>query len=171
MRKDGERETRNEKRDDSYSSFLVLLPSLSSTQAFAQRIAPHLRQGDVVALQGDLGTGKTAFARALLYALGVTDDVPSPTFTLLQSYDVNGVLISHFDLYRLKSPDELDELGWEDALADGIALVEWPERAVGRLPTDSLVLRFALDEKGERSCVVEAQGKWQEIMHIGCSQE
>src|SRR3989442_10751869 len=97
------------------------------------RIAIALRLGDTVALAGDLGAGKTTLARAILRALGVRDEVPSPTFTLVQSYDTSP-RIAHFDLYRLKSAREMEELGFEDALTDGAVLVEWPERAPEVLP-------------------------------------
>jgi len=89
--------------------------------------------------------------------------VPSPTFTLVQNYEANGLSIAHFDLYRLKTADELDELGWDDALADGIALVEWPERAGTRLPPDRLVARFTAGLQGGRQCVLEPLGKWQAV--------
>ena len=136
------------------------LPDLLATEALAAIIAPHLRQGDVVALTGDLGVGKTAFARALLQAMGVKGDVPSPTFTLVQTYEVKGLSVAHFDLYRLKAADELDELGWDDALTDGVTLVEWPERAGGRLPTNRLTLSFTLAPDGARNCAVEKGGNW-----------
>ncbi len=138
------------------------LPDLAATKALAKVIAPKLKKGDVIALSGELGAGKTEFARALLHELGAQGDVPSPTFTLLQTYEAEGLLISHFDLYRLKSPDELDELGWDDALADGVTLVEWPERAEGRLPSSRLTLRFTLTEDGARNCVIEKCGIWNE---------
>jgi tRNA threonylcarbamoyl adenosine modification protein YjeE len=137
-----------------------MLPDLGALDDLAKLITPHLRKGDMLALHGDLGAGKTSFARALLQRLGVVGDVPSPTFTLVQTYEASGLLVSHFDLYRLKSPDELDELGWDDALADGVALVEWPERATGRLPEDRLALTFILAPDGTRRCVVEKNGSW-----------
>ncbi|MDD4616813.1 MAG: tRNA (adenosine(37)-N6)-threonylcarbamoyltransferase complex ATPase subunit type 1 TsaE [Alphaproteobacteria bacterium] len=138
----------------------LALPDLDATQRLAADIAPHLRQGDVIALSGDLGAGKTEFARALLKHLGVKGDVPSPTFTLLQIYDVSGLHVSHFDLYRLKSPNELDELGWDDALSDGVTLIEWPERAEGRLPRKRLTLVFEVDESGKRGVTVEPGPGW-----------
>ncbi len=101
-----------------------------------------LRPGDTVALKGDLGAGKTVFARALLIALGWTDDVPSPTFTLVQPYDLCGGTVWHFDLYRIADPSELLELGWEDALCD-IALIEWPDRAGDLLPERLLTIALA----------------------------
>lgn len=138
----------------------VPLDDIEATRELAEHLAPYLCKGDVLALSGDLGAGKTEFARALLRVLGVTGDVPSPTFTLLQTYDAGGLSIAHFDLYRLKSADELDELGWDDALADGVALVEWPVRAEGRLPESRLEFTFELEEDGTRNVVIEPFGNW-----------
>jgi tRNA threonylcarbamoyladenosine biosynthesis protein TsaE len=107
----------------------LALPDLDATAALGARIAAGLRPGDLVALAGDLGTGKTTLARAILLALGVAENVPSPTFTLVQAYDTPKLRISHYDLYRLKNAAEMRELGLEDALEDGAALVEWPDRA------------------------------------------
>jgi tRNA threonylcarbamoyladenosine biosynthesis protein TsaE len=113
----------------------VDLPDESATNELARRLAPFLKAGDLVALHGDLGAGKTAFARALIRALaGADEEVPSPTFTLVQSYDSPIGRIYHFDLYRVTSPDELTEIGWDEAMADGLVLVEWPERAGALLP-------------------------------------
>jgi len=132
----------------------IILPDLAAFQRLAKELAPKLRKGIVVALQGDLGVGKTEFARAVLREFGIIGDIPSPTFTLLQTYETNNLLVSHFDLYRLKSTDELDELGWDDALADGITLIEWPERAGSRLPQERVELHFTLLDNGERFCVI-----------------
>ncbi|MBX9924894.1 MAG: tRNA (adenosine(37)-N6)-threonylcarbamoyltransferase complex ATPase subunit type 1 TsaE [Hyphomicrobiaceae bacterium] len=101
----------------------------------AQRVAFAVRPGDLILLDGDLGAGKTTFARAMLRALGHPADaeVPSPTFTLVQSYETPRMTVAHFDLYRLSDAAELDELGLDDALAGGIALVEWPERGGNRI--------------------------------------
>ena len=107
----------------------VALPDLAATAALGARIAAALRPGDAVALEGDLGAGKTTLARAILAALGLDENVPSPTFTLVQTYDTPQLRVSHFDLYRLKSEAEMQELGLEEALEDGAVLVEWPERA------------------------------------------
>jgi tRNA threonylcarbamoyl adenosine modification protein YjeE len=138
----------------------IPLPALAATEQLARKIAPLLRSGDMLALAGPLGAGKTSFARMLLRALDIKDEVPSPTFTLVQSYETQKFPVHHFDLYRLKNPGELDELGWDDMQADGVTLVEWPERAAGRMPTDFLMLRFAMNEKGERQCVIESHGLW-----------
>jgi tRNA threonylcarbamoyl adenosine modification protein YjeE len=143
----------------------LLLPDLAATKALAELIAPLLVKGDVIALSGDLGTGKTEFARALLVALGIEGEVPSPTFTIVQAYDVFSLHVSHFDLYRLKSANELDELGWDDALADGVALIEWPERAAGRLPPNRLTLKFSIDEQGIRRCAIEKSASWKHRWH------
>jgi tRNA threonylcarbamoyladenosine biosynthesis protein TsaE len=96
-----------------------------------------------IALQGPLGAGKTCFARALLRALGVTGRIKSPTFALLEPYEVGGLSIAHVDLYRMEDPHEFDDAGLRDAIADaGLALVEWPERAGPRLPAMDLRLRI-----------------------------
>ncbi|MDP9126814.1 MAG: tRNA (adenosine(37)-N6)-threonylcarbamoyltransferase complex ATPase subunit type 1 TsaE [Pseudomonadota bacterium] len=136
------------------------LSDLAATEALAARLGPLVRKGDLLALQGPLGAGKTAFARAFLRVLGVEDDVPSPTFTLVQGYDLPRFSIYHYDLYRLKSPDELVELGWDEGLLEGLTLVEWPERASGHMPTDYLLLRFTMDDNERRHCAVEPHGDW-----------
>src|SRR6185312_9511630 len=122
----------------------------------AGRIAPLLKTGDVVTLVGDLGAGKTAFARALINSLSPTPvEVPSPTFTLVQTYDLSQISIWHFDLYRLeeKAMDIL-ELGWDDARHDGVCLVEWPERLGQLLPKDRLEVRINFHKKNEGARVV-----------------
>jgi tRNA threonylcarbamoyl adenosine modification protein YjeE len=110
----------------------------------ADDIAFFLQPGDVLCLEGDLGTGKSTFARALIRALSSDPalDVPSPTFTLTQSYETPRFDIAHFDLYRLTDPDELDELGLEAALTRGVAVIEWPSRADGRIPADHIAMTF-----------------------------
>ena len=138
---------------------MISLPDLAATEQLATKIAPFLHRGDLLALYGDLGAGKTTFARALLHARGVTGEVPSPTFTLVQIYDTCTIPLYHFDLYRLKSATELDELGFDDAMADGIVVVEWPERAEGRLTPDHLALHFAADASG-RQCRLVGHGQW-----------
>ncbi len=102
---------------------------------YAREFAQGLCAGDVVLLRGDLGMGKSVFARAVIRALcGDADlEVPSPTFTLVQTYDAEIGVIWHFDLYRLSDSEEIYELGWEDALAGGVLLIEWPERLGGLL--------------------------------------
>jgi tRNA threonylcarbamoyl adenosine modification protein YjeE len=138
------------------------LPDLAATDALARRLAPWLGKKDVVTLQGDLGAGKTTFARALLGALGITEDVPSPTFTLVQSYDTPDFPVYHFDLYRLKNPHEMEEIGFDDACAHGLVLVEWPERAASFMPRHRLALRFDFDAEGERHVSLEGHGLWRQ---------
>ena len=110
---------------------------MAATARLGAGIAAGLAAGDAVALEGDLGAGKTTLARAILAALGVTENVPSPTFTLVQSYDT-ARRCRHYDLYRMKNGRELDELGLDEALDDGAALIEWPERAPEALPPETL---------------------------------
>src|SRR5262249_36256975 len=135
---------------------VVDLPDEAATAALAEDVAAALRPGDVVALSGPLGAGKTTFARALIRALA--DDphleVPSPTFTLVQAYAAGRLSLSHFDLYRVSDSSELDEIGFDDALTEGTVLVEWPERAGAGLPTERLDLTFALAGEGRRATLI-----------------
>jgi tRNA threonylcarbamoyladenosine biosynthesis protein TsaE len=126
-------------------SWTVLLPDEAATARLAAGLALLLRTGDVLALQGTLGAGKTAFARALIQArAGAEIEVPSPTFTLVQTYVLPGLVLWHFDLYRLSNPDEVIELGWDEALETAALLVEWPDRAGALLPAGALTLSLAV---------------------------
>src|SRR4029077_12412323 len=138
---------------------VVDLPDDAATAAFAARISALAEIGDVIALKGDLGAGKTTFARAFIRARGGTEEVPSPTFTLVQIYVLGPAAIWHFDLYRLKSSDEAWELGIEDAFSEGISLIEWPERLGPLLPQHRLeiTLLFA-DAPLARRAVLDAGG-------------
>lgn len=142
------------------ASDTIPLPDLNAVEAVAKRLAPHMGLGDMLALQGPLGAGKTTFARYLLGALGIEEDVPSPTFTLVQTYEAPQLSIYHFDLYRLESETELVELGWDDALGEGLVIVEWPERAPHRMPPNRLTLRFNIDDEGNRKMTFEPSGNW-----------
>ncbi|MEL7539989.1 MAG: tRNA (adenosine(37)-N6)-threonylcarbamoyltransferase complex ATPase subunit type 1 TsaE [Pseudomonadota bacterium] len=118
------------------------LPDLAATWKLAQTLAPHLKTGDVIALRGGLGAGKTTFARALISALlGQETEVPSPTYTLVQTYDGPDFPVFHFDLYRLDDPQEVFELGWDETQS-GLALIEWPDQAGRHLPAWRLDLSF-----------------------------
>jgi tRNA threonylcarbamoyladenosine biosynthesis protein TsaE len=137
--------------------------------AAAAALAPRLRAGDVLFLRGGLGAGKTAFARALVRALcgDAALAVPSPTFTLVQTYDTPAGALWHFDLYRLKTPDEIYEIGWEDALSGGLVVVEWPERLGNDgdsplAPPDRLEIRLALlpDNPTRRALRLVPHGAW-----------
>ncbi len=149
------------------------LPDEAATARRAHGLAARAREGDVVALFGELGSGKTAFARAFINALpapGGTappreptgpEEVPSPTFTLLQTYSRGPAPVWHFDLYRLTRPDEVYELGFEEALGEGIVLIEWPERLGPLLPAERLELRFDFAERHQaRRVTLIGTGAW-----------
>lgn len=139
------------------------LPSEAATVSIARRLAAVARSGDVIALNGDLGAGKTSFARGFIAALtGRAEEAPSPTFTLVQTYDSARGTIWHFDFYRLARPDDALELGLEDALADGITLIEWPERIAGLLPKERLDLKlsFTPGNDNSRHLHLAGHGDW-----------
>ncbi|MEO0607707.1 MAG: tRNA (adenosine(37)-N6)-threonylcarbamoyltransferase complex ATPase subunit type 1 TsaE [Pseudomonadota bacterium] len=141
------------------------LADLAATEALAKRLAPHLKTGDVVALFGGLGAGKTTFARALISALmGQETEVPSPTYTLVQTYDGPAFPIFHYDLYRLNDPDDVVELGWDES-QNGLALIEWPDHAGSHLPAWRLDLSLKIT--GDiRNARLEPQGEdWQTRLH------
>jgi tRNA threonylcarbamoyladenosine biosynthesis protein TsaE len=143
----------------------VALADEAATARLAAALAAVARAGDFLALRGPLGVGKTAFARAFIGALGGgAEEVPSPTFTLVQTYDTPSGSIWHFDLYRLKEPGELRELGFDEALAEGLVLVEWPERIEGLLPADrlDLELSFAPEAETARLARLIGRGAWVE---------
>ena len=129
----------------------VLVTDPAATAALAGRLAALLADGGVVCLSGGLGAGKTAFARGVLAGLGVADEVPSPTFNLVLTYDTAIGTVWHFDLYRIEAPGELAEIGLDAALEEGVLLVEWPDRLAGRLPADRLDVAIeALDGSPRR---------------------
>jgi tRNA threonylcarbamoyladenosine biosynthesis protein TsaE len=144
----------------------VKLTSLDATERFGERLAQLVRPGDVVALSGGLGAGKTALARAVIRALGRREgidieEVPSPTFTLVQTYELKLASVHHFDLYRIKRPEEAIELGIEDAFAAGISLIEWPEKLGGFLPADRLDIELSLGTSPtERIGTIRGHGSW-----------
>jgi tRNA threonylcarbamoyl adenosine modification protein YjeE len=140
------------------------LPDMAATASLGAAIARGLKPGDAVALDGDLGAGKTALARTVLEALGVREDVPSPTFTLVQRYETPALIVSHFDLYRIKQESELDELGFDDALAEGAALIEWPERAPHRIPHDALHVHLAIVSNTARRATLSGPPRWMEML-------
>ena len=120
------------------------LPDETATAALATALAARARQGDVIGLSGPLGSGKTTFARYFISARMGAADVPSPTFTLVETYQPpSGPAIWHFDLYRIETPEDAYELGIEDAFADGIALIEWPEHLGRLMPREHLQIALA----------------------------
>ena len=131
------------------ASYAVQLSNELATVRFAADIACALEPGDVVTLSGDLGAGKTTFARALIRYLAGNEaiEVPSPTFTLLQNYDLPRFPLVHADLYRLSGAAELTELGLDDLSDKTVVLIEWADRAAGYLPPDRLDIAFTLAPK------------------------
>ena len=137
----------------------------TDTARLAAAIADLARPADVIALFGELGVGKTSFARAFIERLaGSAEEVPSPTFTLVQTYDAPVATIWHLDLYRLAAPAEAYELDIEEAFAEGISLIEWPERLGSLLPADRLEVRLAFaPRRGPQGRLVRlvGYGSWQ----------
>ncbi|MFN3503668.1 MAG: tRNA (adenosine(37)-N6)-threonylcarbamoyltransferase complex ATPase subunit type 1 TsaE, partial [Allorhizobium sp.] len=139
------------------SPLVVHLTDDAATALFGEDLLLALQIGDCVALDGDLGAGKSTLSRAFIRALADDPDleVPSPTFTLVQNYDLK-IPVAHFDLYRLSDPSELDELGLEEALADGICLLEWPGKAGRALPKNRIEIQFQFASDGGRDLVIHA---------------
>jgi tRNA threonylcarbamoyladenosine biosynthesis protein TsaE len=128
-----------QQRQESGTRLDLRVRNETETARVAQAVARAVDSGDVIALHGDLGSGKTAFARSFVRTLMAEDEeVPSPTFTLVQTYPAEAATIYHFDFYRIEDPDEAWEIGIEEAFAEGISLIEWPERLGGLLPGDRL---------------------------------
>mgnify|MGYP006397346959 CR=1 FL=1 len=137
------------------------LPDLAAMERLGERIAAKLRAGDVVALSGELGAGKTTLARAVLAALGHRGEVPSPTFTIVESYDRLDPPVIHADFYRFEQPREAEEIGLEDYRHGAALLAEWPERA-GGFAQEPGCLSVTLEKVGEaRRAIVEGGGDWQ----------
>lgn len=145
----------------------IMLADEAATEALGALIAGRLQLGDAVLLAGDLGAGKTTLARAVLRALGVEESVPSPTFTLVQHYETKGLAVNHFDLYRIENESEIDQLGLDEVLSGGAAIIEWPERAGSRTPEDALHIEMEI--AGETSRLVKASGpgRWAPVFVEG----
>lgn len=150
------------------------LPDLAATAALARALAARARPRDVIGLSGSLGTGKTSFARAFLHAMaeltgGEVDEVPSPTFTLVQVYDFPGLSVWHFDFFRLDKPEDAWELGIEEAFATAVSLIEWPERLGPLLPEERLELRLEMTPADARRARLVGTGDWAERLEgIAC---
>lgn len=140
----------------------TLFTSTEDTTAFAAALGARLLPGDVILLEGGIGAGKTHFARSLIQSrLSDPEDVPSPTFTLVQVYDTPDTEIWHSDLYRLTDPNEVVELGLEEAFETAICLVEWPDRLSDLVPIDALTLAFvATDEDCRHMTATWQDKKW-----------
>lgn len=138
----------------------VVLPTPEDTARLGAAVAEALRPGDAVLLYGDLGAGKSTLARALVRALTKPDeDVPSPTFNLVQAYEGRAFPVAHFDLYRLERPEDAAELGLDEALDEGAAVVEWPQRLGARLPSDRLAIELTVSGDSRRATLV-GFGAW-----------
>jgi tRNA threonylcarbamoyladenosine biosynthesis protein TsaE len=139
----------------------MILADEAATARLGAAIAGRLAAGEAVCLSGPLGAGKSTLARALVRALTTpTEDVPSPTFTLAQFYEGRDLKVAHFDLYRLSDPDEAYEIGLDEALEDGAAVIEWPERLAGRLPADRLDVEIEFSGEG-RTARLTPHGAWE----------
>ena len=124
------------------------------TTSVASRLAERVQVGDVIALYGTLGAGKTVFCRGFIQALCPNQEVPSPTFTLLQTYETPRFPVYHFDMYRLKKSEEAYEIGIEDAFAEGVSLIEWPEKVEPLLPKKIIRVHIT-PQDGQRLITVE----------------
>ena len=136
-----------------------------ATQRVASALAPHLTVGDLVALRGDLGAGKSVFARAVIHSCGLAGvDVPSPTFTLVQTYAGRragqALDIAHLDCFRLEDPEESLELGLDELMADHLCLIEWPDRIAPYLPADRLDVTIEIASDGARSIALAGGRRW-----------
>ena len=138
----------------------LLLADRAATSALGAAVASKLGCGDCVALAGDLGAGKTTLARAILRALGVVEAVPSPSFTLVQTYETDQLVVRHYDFYRIEDEREIEELGLEEALAEGAALIEWPERGATRIPPDALCIELAIAGEASRRARLSGPMRW-----------
>jgi tRNA threonylcarbamoyladenosine biosynthesis protein TsaE len=140
----------------------VYLADPAATEAVGARLSDLIRPGDVITLSGPLGAGKTSIARGLLAALGLAGEAPSPSFAIVQPYAPPEVRLPvlHVDLYRIEDAAELEELGLEDALADSVLLIEWPERVPGRWP-DALALSLAIAPDGARVLTAVIPPAWE----------
>ncbi len=143
---------------------MIRLSSSDQTEALGARLAALLRPGDVVALYGDLGAGKTTLARGLLRGLGFAGDVASPTFPIVIAYEPpdTRLPLAHVDLYRIEDPDEIEELALDEMLGDGALVIEWPERLGARLWRHALKVRIEADGEGGRALTAEVPPAWGE---------
>ena len=141
----------------------IALADAAATEALGIMLAPLLRAGDVVALSGGLGAGKTSLARGVLAGLGLAGEAPSPTFPIVIAYEPPDVALPlwHVDLYRIEAAEDLDELGLDEARGDAALLIEWPERMGDRAWADMLRLAFAPDGSGGRRLTWAAPRAWE----------
>lgn len=147
------------------TTYRLSLADLDAVDQLGRAIAAEARVGDILALSGDLGAGKTTLARAILSHLGLSEEAPSPTFTIVQTYDAPPLRLPvwHVDLYRLEEPEETVELGLDEAFEYALSLIEWPERMGAFMPSDRLWLALApATSGGGRTLTVDAPPAWEE---------
>lgn len=137
------------------------LESLQDTVDFARTLQPLLKRGDVICLYGDLGSGKTTFVQALGQALGIREDIDSPSFVMLKEYHSGRLPLYHLDLYRIKEPHELMDLGLFDIIENGVTAIEWPQIAEQLLPYQTLCLHFEYDGRKRK---LKVQGEPQYLV-------
>ena len=142
-------------------SLPIRFASPEALEAFGARLAQRLGAGEAICLFGRLGAGKSTLARGLVRAMTQPDqDVPSPTFTLMQTYQGPDFSVAHFDLYRLKRPEEVFEIGLDEALDVGAVVIEWSERLEDALPPDRLDVRLEIADDGGRLATLRGHGVW-----------
>lgn len=129
------------------------------TRRFGERIGRMLRAGDVLLLSGELGAGKTVLAQGIGRGLGITDPIKSSSFVIMNEYQAPALRLFHADLYRLEDPAQVAELALDELAAQGVLVIEWPERAPHELPEEHLAVRLAYDGARERSVEVDAIGE------------
>ena len=154
-------------------SLALTLPDLAATKHFATALSRFVAPGRIFSLSGPLGAGKSELARAMIEAsCGPQDDIPSPTFTLVQTYEPDNMpVIMHFDLYRLDAPEEALELGIEDAFIDAVSLVEWPQRLAGYLPRSALTIALSDgDSDTSRRARLHGGARWQPVLEALATQ-
>jgi len=143
---------------------MIRLADAAASEALGTRLAELVRPGDVIALSGQLGAGKTSIARGLLAALGLEGEAPSPSFAIVQPYTPPEVRfpVLHVDLYRIDDPGETEELGLDDARYDSLLIVEWPERLPASAWSDALWLTLTIEPDGARGLTVQVPASWKD---------
>ena len=149
------------------TSHTWFLADVAAQEALAGKLASYVAAGTVIFLQGELGAGKTTFVRGFLHALGHKGVVKSPTYTLVEPYQLGALSIYHFDLYRLGDPEDLEYAGGRDYFdGQSVCLVEWPEKAAGFLPTADLVCQLDYAGSGRQLCMSAQTPRGEEIVRI-----
>lgn len=146
------------------TSIEISITQEKQTEALGEAIAGVLAIGDIVGFLGPLGAGKTSLARAIIAASGGPHNAPSPTYTLVEVYETEKGTLYHFDLYRLQTPDDIWELGIEDAFDDGICLIEWPELGGAAVPSTRLTIEITV-EADRRTATLDGNTEWTEKIH------